>query len=344
MKLIRALDANINSSSEGLRVLEDMARFRFDHTGISADLRKTRHKVRDLFKGRQSFLLASRQADTDVGAVTSTGSMADRRIDEKDMALSNFKRVQEALRSMEEHLKAIGEHTDGKYVETLRFDTYSLEKRYLQLFARPFPNGIYGILGEKFSLGRTNVQVARTMVDAGINILQYREKVKNKSFKEMLKECEQIRKITADANVTFIINDHVAIAQLVGADGIHQGQDDLPIPEVKKLCPDMMVGCSTHSPEQAKKAVEDGADYIGVGPIYTTRTKEDVCDAVGFSYLEHVVATHDIPFVAIGGIKRHNLADIVARGAKTICLVTEIIGADNIEKRIEEIKDIIGDV
>ena len=208
-------------------------------------------------------------------------------------------------------------------------------------FPPVFPKGIYGILGETFSLGRTNVEVARRMVDAGIDILQYREKVKDKSYKEMLAECEKIRKITADANVPFIINDHVAIALMVGADGIHQGQDDLPVKEVRKLCPGMMIGCSTHSPAQAEKAVEDGADYIGVGPIYTTRTKEDVCDAVGLAYLEYVAGTHDIPFVAIGGIKRHNLQDVVSRGAETVCLVTEIIGADNIEKRIRDIKDIL---
>lgn len=206
-----------------------------------------------------------------------------------------------------------------------------------------FPKGIYGILGEKFSLGRSNVEVAQAMVDAGIDILQYREKVKDKSLKQMLAECEQIRRITADARVPFIINDHVAIALLVGADGVHQGQDDLPVQEVKRLCPGMMVGCSTHSPEQAAKAVEDGADYIGVGPIYTTQTKEDVCDAVGLSYLEHVKAAHDIPFVAIGGIKRHNLEEVVTKGARTICLVTEIIGAENIERRIKEIKKIMGD-
>ncbi len=207
-----------------------------------------------------------------------------------------------------------------------------------------FPEGIYGILGEKFSLGRSNVDVARQMVDAGVNILQYREKAMDKSFKEMLGECYKIRKITREAGVPFIVNDHVAIALLVKADGVHQGQDDLPVKAVRKLAPHMMIGCSTHSPQQARQAVEDGADYIGVGPVFTTQTKEDVCDAVGFDYLEHVVATHDIPFVAIGGIKRDNLKDVVLRGAKTVCLVTEIIGAKNIEQRIKEIKDIIGDV
>ncbi len=343
MKAFRALDANINRSAEGLRVLEDMARFRFDNAGISADLRGIRHRIRDLFRQDQPLLLSSRRADRDVGKITSSASQSDVRGDDKDMALSNFKRVQEAFRSIEEHAKTSGSYETGKRVETLRFNVYSLEKKYMALFQKLFPKGVYGILGEKFSQGRTNVEVAQRMVDAGIDILQYREKVKDKSLLEMLKECEQIRKITADAKVPFIINDHVAIALMVGADGIHQGQDDLPIKKVRALCPDMMIGCSTHSPQQAEKAVEDGADYIGVGPIFATQTKEDVCDAVGFDYLEHVVKTHDIPFVAIGGIKRDNLKDVVSRGAQTVCLVTEIIGAQNIEQRVKEIKDIIGE-
>jgi thiamine-phosphate pyrophosphorylase len=210
--------------------------------------------------------------------------------------------------------------------------------------SKQLPHGIYGILGEKFSLGLSNVQVAGQMVDAGVDVLQYREKTTDKSQKQMYEECREIRKITQDAGVPFIINDHADIALMVGADGIHQGQDDLPVKALRNIAPDMMIGCSTHSPEQAKKAVEDGADYLGVGPIFTTQTKEDVCDAVGFTYLEHVVKTHDIPFVAIGGIKRHNVREILSRGAKTVCLVTEIIGAPNITKRIKEIKQILGEI
>jgi len=211
-------------------------------------------------------------------------------------------------------------------------------------FTRLLPHGIYGILGERFSLGRTNVEVAKQMVDAGIDVLQYREKLKDKSLNSIFKECRQIREITRDAKVPFIINDYADIALMVDADGVHQGQDDLPIKELRKIAPDMMIGCSTHSREQARKAIADGADYIGVGPIFTTQTKEDVCDAVGFEYLEHVVKTHDIPFVAIGGIKRQNLREVVSRGAKTVCLVTEIIGARDIEKRIKEIRQILEEV
>lgn len=206
---------------------------------------------------------------------------------------------------------------------------------------KQLPRGIYGILGEKFSLGRSNVEVAAMMVDAGIDVLQYREKVQDKSFRQMLAECGHIRKITADARVPFIVNDHLGIAMMVGADGIHQGQDDLPVKKVREIVPRMMIGCSTHSPEQAEKALSDGADYIGVGPVFTTSTKEDVCDAVGLGYLEYVVKTHDIPFVAIGGIKRHNLGEVIARGARTVCLVTEIISARNIADRIKEIRKIM---
>jgi thiamine-phosphate pyrophosphorylase len=206
-----------------------------------------------------------------------------------------------------------------------------------------FPRGIYGILGEAFSLGRSNVETAKLLVDGGIDILQYREKAHKKDRGDMLAECREIRKITADAGVPFIVNDFLDIALMVGADGVHVGQEDLPVPAVKQLAPHLMVGCSTHSPEQAARAVEDGADYIGVGPIFTTRTKENVCDAVGFEYLDHVVANHTIPFVAIGGIKRHNIKAVADRGASTICLVTEIISAPDIKKRISDIRIIIGE-
>ncbi len=203
------------------------------------------------------------------------------------------------------------------------------------------PHGIYGILGEKFSLGRSNIEVAAKMVDAGIDILQYREKLKDKNLGDIYEECLKIRKITRDAGVLFIVNDYLDIALMVKADGIHQGQEDLPVKEVKKIAPDMMIGCSTHSQKQVAKAVRDGADYIGVGPVFATKTKEDVCDALGLEYLEYIVKNHKIPFVAIGGIKRHNLREIMSRGAKTVCLVTEIIGAKDIVKRITEIKKIM---
>jgi thiamine-phosphate pyrophosphorylase len=194
------------------------------------------------------------------------------------------------------------------------------------------PEGIYGITAEKFSCGRSNIEVVEAMIRGGVRVVQYREKHKEKSIREMFEECLAIREITRKNGVLFIVNDFVDIALLSDADGVHVGQDDLPISEVRRLVGHRIVGVSTHSPEQAKKAVDDGADYIGVGPIFETQTKDDVCAPVGFSYLEHVAANVPIPFVAIGGIKAHNIHEVTSRGAKTVCMVTEIVGAEDIEE------------
>lgn len=194
-----------------------------------------------------------------------------------------------------------------------------------------FPGGIYGITAEKFSLGRSNIEVVRQMIAGGIRIIQYREKRPHKSFGDMLIECRAIRELTREAGVLFIVNDYADIAQLVDADGVHVGQDDFPVSEVRRLIgPDKLIGLSTHSPEQAAAAVAAGADYIGVGPIFSTQTKDDVCAPVGLGYLDHVVRTCPLPFVAIGGIKEHSLGEVLAHGARTVCLVTEIVGAQDI--------------
>ena len=225
----RLLDANINRSAEGLRVLEDIARFSLDNQKLSAAIRSLRHRVRDLFKGREHSLLSARDSVADVGQIPSqqaTGS--DERDGLRDTVLSNFKRVQEASRSIEEILKTKGEYSAGKIVEELRFSVYELETELMSFFSRQLPSGIYGILGEKFSLGRSNVEVARQMVEAGVAVLQYREKLKYKSSRAIYEECLAIREITRDADVPFIINDYADIALMVEADGIHQGQDALP--------------------------------------------------------------------------------------------------------------------
>ncbi len=337
----RLLDANINRAAEGLRVLEDIARFAFDQQELSAELRSLRHTLRGLFKGQEDALLSSRDSADDVGKITSKQGCTDQRNSLRDTAQANFKRVQEAGRVIEEMLKTQGEYQDGKRVEQLRFTVYELESRFLPLFRRSLPAGIYGILGEKFSCGRSNADVARQMTDAGVRIIQYREKLKDKSIRAIYEECLTIRRITAEAGALFIINDYAEIALMVGADGVHQGQDDLPVSELRRIAPGLLIGCSTHSPEQAEQAVRDGADYIGVGPIFSTQTKEDVCAPVGLNYLDYVAKNVHIPFVAIGGIKRESLPQVLAHGAKTVCLVTEIIGAEDIGQRVKEIQAII---
>ena len=200
------------------------------------------------------------------------------------------------------------------------------------------PEGIYGITAEKFSRGRSNIEVVEELIRGGIRIIQYREKHRDKSIRDIYEECRIIREITREHDVLFIVNDFLDIALLTDADGVHVGQDDLPVEAARRLMGNKIVGVSTHSPAQAEAAVAAGADYIGVGPIYETRTKEDVCDPVGLTYLDHVVAHVPVPFVAIGGIKAHNIQEVVSRGARTVCLVTEIVGAEDIAGMVKRLQ------
>lgn len=197
---------------------------------------------------------------------------------------------------------------------------------------------IYGITGEEFSKGRNNLDTVSQMIQSGIKIIQYREKEKHMG--ERYRECQIIREMTLNAGVTFIVNDHVDLALAVSADGIHVGQDDMPLHVIRRLTSGkMIIGLSTHSPEQAQRAVVDGADYIGVGPIFNTTTKKDVVDAVGFDYLDYVVKNIQIPFVAIGGIKEHNAADLVKQGASCLAMITELVAADDMIEKVKNIRN-----
>jgi thiamine-phosphate pyrophosphorylase len=201
-----------------------------------------------------------------------------------------------------------------------------------------FPDSdIYGITAGRFSLGRSNLEVVREMLEAGIRIIQYREK--DFSMRQKYQECLSIRELTARYQACFIVNDDVHLALAVESDGVHVGQDDLPVEKVRELVGDKMIlGLSTHSPEQAEKAFSSGVvDYIGVGPLFTTFTKKDVQAPVGLGYLDYVVHHCRIPFVAIGGIKESNVAEVARHGASCICLVTEIVGASDIGAKIQAI-------
>ena len=200
--------------------------------------------------------------------------------------------------------------------------------------------GLYGITAGEYSLGRSNRDVVALMLASGIRTVQYREK--GKSMRARYEECLTLRAMVREAGGVFIVNDHPGLALAVEADGVHIGQDDLPLPVVRKLVgPGLIIGVSTHSPYQAQTARREGADYIGVGPLYPTATKKDVVDAVGLSYLQWVAANIRLPFVAIGGIKEHNLAEVRGRGASCAALVTEIVGAPDIPAKIARLQAIM---
>ena len=201
------------------------------------------------------------------------------------------------------------------------------------------PEGIYGITGDNFAHGRSNLECVKAMIEGRIKIIQYRDKTK--SIKEKTKEAREIRELCKKHGVIFIVNDHVDIALLVDADGVHIGQDDMSPADVRKLIgDDKIIGLSTHSEEQGMKAFLDpDVDYIGVGPIFPTTTKDTA--PVGLEYLEYAVKNLHLPFTAIGGIKEHNIHEIISRGAKNICLVSDIVGASDIAEKVKYLQSLM---
>jgi thiamine-phosphate pyrophosphorylase len=207
---------------------------------------------------------------------------------------------------------------------------------------RRFPQtDLYGVTASEYSLGRSNLEVVKQMLEAGIKLVQYREK--EFTIRQKYHECLAIRKLCREYDACFIVNDDVHLALAVEADGVHVGQDDLPVVKVRELVGEkMLVGLSTATPQQADQAVESGAvDYLGAGPIYDTATKKDVGVPVGLEYLDYLVQHHRIPLVAIGGIKQSNVADVIRHGVTCVVMITDIVGADNIGQRIKAIRETI---
>lgn len=201
----------------------------------------------------------------------------------------------------------------------------------------PNATDLYAITDSRLSRGRSLTTVVQSLLAAGIRIIQYREK--HMKMGAMLEECRILRALTQEAGACFIVDDFVDIALLSKADGVHIGQEDLSVQDVRALAGSkLLIGVSTHAKEQAEKAVRDGADYIGVGPIFATKTKEDVVAPVGLSYLSWVKEHITIPFVAIGGIKAHNIGQVVAAGASCCALVSEFVGADDIEASVARVR------
>jgi len=210
----------------------------------------------------------------------------------------------------------------------------------------PFPEtDIYCITDSRQSLGRSTVDVVRHMLEAEIRIIQYREKDKDAGV--MLEECLAIRELTHKAGCCFIVNDHVDIALLCEADGVHVGQEDLPLAAVRKLIGrERIIGVSTHrwlEAEAAISATGGGADYIGVGPIFATATKTTT-PPVGLAYLEEAAKKATIPTVTIGGVNEKTLPEVRKRGARCCAIVSAITLAPDIPAKVRELRAIMREV
>ncbi len=192
---------------------------------------------------------------------------------------------------------------------------------------------LYLVTDSDILKGRDFYKVIEDSMKAGVTMVQLREK--DADGKEFLEKAMKLRELTRKYNVSFIINDRVDIAMLCDADGVHVGQSDIDAVSVRKLIgEDKIIGVSARSVEEAKKAKEDGANYLGIGAMFSTSTKLDAKD-VSFDTLNNIINEVDLPFVLIGGINLDNVCQLKQFNPDGYALVSGILGAQDIKSRIK---------
>lgn len=196
---------------------------------------------------------------------------------------------------------------------------------------------VYPVTCERLSEGRSNLEVLEAVIHGGSKIIQLREKEYPK--RDLYNLALKFREITTTAGVLLIINDHVDIALAVDADGVHLGQEDLPVQVARMLAPELLIGASTHSLEQALQAEKDGADYINIGPIFSTRTKEGVKSVLGPEAIAKISPQIKVPFTVMGGIREDNIAEVLAKGARRVAMVSAITKAADIAAKVKFLKE-----
>lgn len=196
---------------------------------------------------------------------------------------------------------------------------------------------LYVILDKALAGGRDLIEVAGDAISGGADAIQLRDK--RATAAELIRIGRGLRKLTQRKKALFIVNDRVDIALALNADGVHLGQDDLPIDAARGLMGEnKIIGISTHSLEQALKAEREGADYIGVGPIFPTPTKPDY-PAIGIEIIPEIKKNIHIPFVAIGGINSSNVSKVVDEGAESIAVARAVVQAKDISGAARELKE-----
>lgn len=200
---------------------------------------------------------------------------------------------------------------------------------------------LYAFVDSAYLHGRAPEFLAQQLCDGGADLIQLR--AKNASPDDVLRMAEAVLPITRRANVGLVINDHLAIAEAIGAEICHLGQEDffdaghLHVSELRNPKSELRIGLSTHAPAQAQRALEAGADYIAIGPVYPTGTKP-TAKAVTLEYVRWAAANVTVPWFAIGGINLSNVDEVLAAGARRICVVSAILNAPDVAKACAEFR------
>lgn len=327
--ILRVLDANVDRSQEGIRILEDVARFVLNDATLATRLRDLRHGIAQAVSGLDRAMLDARRAAEDVGA--SPGLMEEGRQDLEQLVRANSKRAQEALRVLEEfaRLQELPHPLDVESFKRGRFAVYELEQRLIWSLGRQGKvdrvRGLYVILDPTATKGRAELEVAEEALRGGAAVLQYRDKVREKGIQ--LRVLSGLRDLCRRFDALLIVNNDPDLAMAANADGVHLGQKDLPLEVARSLMsPGQIIGVSCATVDEAIEADARGADYIAVGSTFPTESKLDTRPA-GLVTLRRVREVTRRPLVAIGGINADNVGQVMAAGADAVAVISAVVGA-----------------
>lgn len=333
---LRIMDANANRAREALRVLEDYARFALNHDELCAALKQFRHELTAAVAPLLPEAILYRDTPGDVGTDNKTASEGVR-TGLAAVVTAAGKRLGEAMRVIEEVLK-IEKPDAATAVEKLRYRLYDLE----QQIARTIRPGRFAavrlyVLVTESLCKRPWLQTAEEAILGGADCIQLREKEFEGA--DLLRRASELVPLCRRHGVICVVNDRPDVAVLSGADGVHLGQEDLPAADARKIVgPEMIIGVSAQTMEHARKAVLDGADYIGVGPIFSSTTKSRPV-IPGPDFARQVAGSIKIPAVAIAGITEANVDEVLATGIGAIAVSSAVIAAEDVREAARRLKE-----
>jgi thiamine-phosphate pyrophosphorylase len=313
------LDANFDRAREGLRIIEEWCRFGLNNRQFSNECKQLRQ---ELASWHTSDLRAARDTPGDPGTEL-THPQEEQRNSLGALLQANFCRVEEALRVLEEYGKLYNPKMAIAFKQ-MRYRVYTLESRLLgdRRHQRLAQSYLYLVTSPMEGL----FNVVEAALQAGLTLVQYRDK--DTADLDRLEIARQLRQLCQQYGALLLINDRVDLALAVDADGVHLGQQDMPIAIARQLLGSQkIIGRSTTNPEEMQRAIQEGADYIGVGPVYETPTKAGKA-SVGLEYIRYVANNVSIPWFAIGGIDVNNVNEVLNAGAERVAVVRALMQAE----------------
>ena len=332
MPFLRIIDVNLNRLDESLKLIEDITRFHLEKKELLSQIRTIRNDFLSLKRSLPlSDIIGARQSHQDPGRKRKFDSA--RKKNNTGLLLSSLSRAKESSRTIEETLKTIKPRLSDR-AKRIRFQIYDLEKDIVIHDTKKSDHTLHAIIDEKYLSLLDLQKTVKTMIDNGATMIQLR--INTMKDRDFLRNARKIREAIHKAEVKFIVNNRVDIALACAADGVHVGQTDMPVRVVRKITGDMfIIGVSAHNLKEALRAEAQGADYLGVGAIFPTRTKRDarVC---GLQTLKSISDHVKIPVIAIGGITDRNYHAVLRAGAAGIA-VASFLYEGNLRRRLRSL-------